>query len=362
MTNAHFEVDRTNFSQYRYRESPLEPLNDGQVRLRIDRFALTANNISYALTGDQLGYWDFFPTGDAGWGRIPAMGWGDVVESRHLEIEVGGRYYGWYPMSRFITLDARPSSTGLVDNGAHREAHAPIYRAYQHSVRDALYNAEREDEHALLRGLFATAFLAEDFFFDNDFFAASTNDDVATVILSASSKTAIGLAFLAKERNRGRVVGVTSGGNQAFVESLGYYNEVVLYDNLETLDANGVLLVDMSGNGEVVGRLHHHLQDKIKYSMAVGASHWDSAARPKDLPGPAPTFFFAPQQAAKRMQDWGAGGYEKKVAEAMGRFVDASNAWLHVERVHGGDAIGKVYEDLVGGRISPQRGLIASLH
>ena len=42
----------------------MPPLAQGQVRLRVERFALTANTVTYATTGDTLGYWDFFPTGE----------------------------------------------------------------------------------------------------------------------------------------------------------------------------------------------------------------------------------------------------------------------------------------------------------
>ncbi|MBJ7461973.1 MAG: DUF2855 family protein, partial [Ilumatobacteraceae bacterium] len=42
----------------------------GQVVMHIERFALTSNNISYALGGDFLDYWGFYPA-EEGWGRLP---------------------------------------------------------------------------------------------------------------------------------------------------------------------------------------------------------------------------------------------------------------------------------------------------
>ena len=58
----------------------------GQVRFRIERFAVTANTVTYATTGDILGYWDFFPTGEPDWGCVPAMGWAEIVESQHPDV------------------------------------------------------------------------------------------------------------------------------------------------------------------------------------------------------------------------------------------------------------------------------------
>ncbi len=145
------------------------------MRLRIDRFAITANNITYAVFGDMLGYWDFFPTGDDTFGRVPAMGWATVVESRADDISLGRRFYGWYPMSSHVVFTPTATKDGFRDDGAHRQAHAPVYRAYVATDADPMYPevdhgthglADGEDRHALLRGLFLTGFLAEEFFAD----------------------------------------------------------------------------------------------------------------------------------------------------------------------------------------------------
>jgi hypothetical protein len=73
-TTIHLEIDRKDYSHTRLRQEPLGDLRPGQIRFRIERFALTANNVTYAIVGDMLGYWNFFPTKD-GWGRVPVMGW-----------------------------------------------------------------------------------------------------------------------------------------------------------------------------------------------------------------------------------------------------------------------------------------------
>jgi hypothetical protein len=52
---------------------------------------LTANTITYASVGDMLGVLDFYPSGSDGWGRLPAMGWAEVVESAHPRWRVGAR-------------------------------------------------------------------------------------------------------------------------------------------------------------------------------------------------------------------------------------------------------------------------------
>ena len=79
--------------------APDAPLVDGQVRVRVDTFALTANNITYAALGDMLNYWSFFPSGEEGWGIVPVWGFGTVMESTHPDVAVGERLYGYWPMA-----------------------------------------------------------------------------------------------------------------------------------------------------------------------------------------------------------------------------------------------------------------------
>ena len=38
-------------------------LDEEQVLFAIDSFAMTANNVTYAVMGDAMKYWNFFPTG-----------------------------------------------------------------------------------------------------------------------------------------------------------------------------------------------------------------------------------------------------------------------------------------------------------
>ncbi|MEM9555417.1 MAG: DUF2855 family protein [Acidobacteriota bacterium] len=355
-----FEVDRRDHGTTRVVVRDRWPtLAKGQVLFAIDRFALTANNITYALIGDQLDYWGFFPA-DGGWGRIPAMGWADVIESNHPEIEVGGRYFGWYPMSSHVVVQAAPSSSGLLDDSPRRAHHAPIYRSFQETSRDPFYQSEHEDRHALLRGLFVTAFLADDFLFDHDFFGSER-----TVVLSASSKTAIGFARQSHARGR-HTVGVTSERNVEFVRGLGLYDEVTTYGEIEGLEAGvDTVVVDMAGNGEVLRRVHQQLGSSVRYSMGIGLSHGDAAqleAEPGEvLPGPQQEFFFAPSQVEKRLHDWGSELYTRRIAEALGGFVESSPSWLEIEHSRGGEELTATYRSLLLGRLTPKRGHLASL-
>ena len=359
MAGSDFIIQRDDWARCRFAPEPLRgDLEAGQVLFRVDRFAFTSNNISYAAAGDLLQYWSFFPA-EAGWGRIPAMGFGDVIGSRHAEVREGERVFGFFPMSSHLVIQAdAANSQQFIDAAAHRRETAPAYRQYLRVASDPLYEAKSEDRLALLRGLFMTSFLVDDFLADADFFGARR-----TVIGSASSKTGIALAFLLAARARGPVVGLTSRANREFVAGLSYYDEVVCYDELQSLSPDEPLvIVDMSRDGEVVNALHRHYGENVRHSCVVGATHWNAAPRADDLPGAKPEFFFAPARIQKRAADWGARGLQERLGGAWSAFRDASGDWLKVVRGRGQADVERVYREVLEGRAKPSQGHVLSLH
>ena len=106
-------------------------LADGEIRVRVDAFALTANNITYAAMGDMLNYWQFFPTGEPGWGIVPVWGFGKVMASLHPDVAVGERLYGYWPMATHAVLaPQRANALGFSDGAPHRAALHAVYNHY----------------------------------------------------------------------------------------------------------------------------------------------------------------------------------------------------------------------------------------
>ena len=94
-------------------------IDNGEILVKIDRFAFTANNITYAVTGNMLGYWQFFPPigkDTEGWGVIPVWGFADVVESKVEEVPVGDRLFGYFPPATYLKIaPARISPQRFID-------------------------------------------------------------------------------------------------------------------------------------------------------------------------------------------------------------------------------------------------------
>jgi len=352
-----FKVRKDDWARGQFDRDEIAELQSGQLLFRIDRFALTANNITYAAAGDMLNYWGFFPATD-GWGRIPAMGFADVVESKHADVPVGGRYFGFFPMATHLVVEpTQASAAQFVDGVAHRRDHAPVYRQYQNVSSDPAYDADSEDRILVLRGLFMTSFLADSYLADQGGFGAKTY-----VLGSASSKTGIALAWLLHHQQRGRVVGITSPRNRDFVKSLGYYDEVLGYDEVTSLPADeATAFVDFSGDGEMIDTLHHHLGDELKYHGVIGATHWSSGSAAQDLPGAAPTFFFAPGEIKNRIEAWGPDGFQQRMSSAWREFCAASADWMKIERGYGTEALEQAYQSVLAGTSAPSVGHVLSL-
>lgn len=359
ITVTNFLVSKADLHQTRFAERVLPALQEGEVLLKVDRFAFTANNITYAVMGESLAYWQFFPTGDAAWGCIPVWGFADVLESRHAGIAVGERLYGYLPMSTHLVIAPGRVSEGLMTDAiAHRAVLPSIYNTYNRVLKDPAYDPRHEAEQALLRPLFTTSFLIEDLLADNNHFGAS-----AVVIGSASSKTAIGVAHQLKQRGLVQVIGLTSPGNAAFVEHTGCYDRVLPYATaLQAMPATQrTVFVDFSGNGPLLHDIHHHFGDALVYSCLVGGTHWDQRATQHALPGAKPTFFFAPTQAKKRSADWGPGGLESRVGAAWRPFLVSVVRWLCVSEHRGSEAVAQAYRQTLGNKTLPESGCMLAV-
>ncbi len=366
-----FCVSRSDLHSTRLLPDPDAPavraLAEGELRLRVRSFALTANNITYAAFGDRMKYWQFFPSGAEGWGCIPVWGFAEVVESRHAEVATGQRVYGYLPMGHHLVVQAsRVNARGFMDGSAHRRELAAVYNQLVYCDADPAYDAALEGQQAVLRPLFTTSFLIDDFLAEQGFYGARQ-----LLLSSASSKTAYGTAFCLARRSGGPLVhGLTSAGNLDFTRSLGCYDEVLRYDELSRLDPGvPTVYIDFAGDAQLRRAIHTHFGTALTYSCSVGGSHWEALGGVGDLPGPRPELFFAPAQGKKRAgpppEGWGPAGLEARLGDAWLALMQKVNApqhpWLVIRTEQGMAAVDAAYQQLLAGRSDPRTGLMLAL-
>ncbi len=351
------EVAKSDLHEIRVRPKEHVDLSPGQGRLRIERFGISANNITYAVMGESMRYWDFFPAREATWGRVPTWGFAKVTESAHEELVVGSRVFGYVPMSTELVITPdRFDHTGFSDVVAHRAELPRVYNRYAYVHQDPHYDPRHEGEVLLLRPLFITSFVVDDFLADSDFFGATT-----IIISSASSKTALAAAFLLGRRMGLHVIGLTSRSNVDFTVETDIYDEVLHYDDVSRLPLSDAIYVDVAGRPDITRQIHDHYGERLRYSMIVGDTHWDaqvSAGGP--IAGPVPTLLFAPDHIHRRRREWGRAQFELAMADSWRSFVKSVSGWLKIRELHGPEEITKAYLDVLEGRIDPRLGYVCS--
>jgi hypothetical protein len=359
MTTTTLLVRKDRLTEARLAQQEDTAIGPGQqVRLRVDRFSLTANNITYAAFGDAMQYWRFFPADEEGWGIVPVWGFATVVQSLHPGVAVGERLYGYWPMASHAVLrPERLTERGFRDATPHRTELPATYNQYLRCSSDPFYTAGSEDVQAVLRPLATTAWLIDDFLGEQGFFGAR-----AVLLSSASSKTAWSTAFHLQQRGGVERIGLTSAGNRAFCEGLGCYDRVLSYGELDQLEAAlPCVYVDFSGNADFRGEVHRHFTD-LRYSCAVGGTHVGHLGGAGRLPGPRPTLFFAPAQAQQRQQQWGSAEFGRRLLEGWTalreRASDPAQPWLRVQRPAGADAVLAAYRRMAAGDTDPAMGQV----
>jgi hypothetical protein len=313
-------------------------------------------------------YWQFFPAGDAALGCLPVWGFATVSESRAEGVVPGRRVWGYYPAgTHLVVAPSRVTASGFVDGSEHRRELAAVYNQYVFCDADPGWRPELEGLQAVLRPLFMTAFLLDDFLADNGFFGASQ-----VLLSSASSKTAQGTAYcLARRRGTPgapRIVGLTSAAHADFVRSLGCYDSVLTYDRLDTLQPQTpTVYVDFAGSAATRRSVHTHFADALTFSSSIGGTHWSALGSARDLPGPRPVLFFAPAQVKARSapppQGWGAAELQRRMGQAWAQFIGQVNehGWVRIVMRPGAQAALQAYGDMLAGRTEAREGLMLDM-
>jgi hypothetical protein len=346
-----FLVSRSDFHECRVEESPPPRPAAGEALLRVESFGLTANNVTYAVFGEAMSYWKFFPA-EAGWGRVPMWGFATVERSEAEGVEPGTRVFGYLPpSSHLLVTPASAGPAGFADGASHRAELPPVYQRYAATAADPFYAEGTEEIQMLMRPLFYTSFLIDDQLADDGLLERGP-----IVLASASSKTALAAAHPLSRRPQARVIGLTSAANRDFVAGLGVYDEVATYEELGALPREAATFVDFAGDADLRHAVHSHYGDQLLASIAVGATHWQRMTPSNSsLPGPQPTFFFAPDRIVKRGEDWGREGLEERVVAAWHPFCAWTSSWLEPIRAAGFDAVRAAFLEVLDGRVPPSR-------
>ena len=353
-TVTRFLVEREKLASSRLETYELDDdnLKDGEVLLRVSNFGFSANNITYAALGEKMGYWGFFP-GTEHEGVIPVWGFAEVAASRHPDLPEGERLYGYLPFASHLIIkpDSITAHT-LSDVHPQRNSIHPVYDQYQRCAADPAYRPDNEAWQMNFRPLFMTSFVLDE--------AVSTFHSHHIVLTSASSKTALGAAFLLSHHRSlrqasYRITGLTSPQNMSFTSSFDCYDDVLSYDEIDKLPKSQPLIVlDFAGNGAALSRIATHCGSAFQALWMIGATDWDaeSGHRPRDVDA---SLFFAPEHVARLQKKWGGKDFMQRYAEAWAAFYQQLSGHFTIHTVTGGPAMQSTYLELLSGYISPSQ-------
>ena len=345
-----FQVSQSDLAEVRWQDQRADDdLADGQVHVAIRRFALTANNITYARLGGRIptlgfGYWDFFPS-ERGWGQIPVWGLADVVASSLPALEQGTALFGFFPMATHLrmTVDTVRGAT-VFEHSAHRRSRPATYNQYLIADRGQAPSPKAMDAYLVLRPSFSLSFCCATSLSEQRWFGARR-----ILISSASAKAAMGLAMLLAGEGL-EVVGLTSAHRVDRIASRATYDRVLAYEDVSALPNDvPTVFVDIANAPNVTRAVHEHLQPGLRASIAAGFTHGSDFG--DGLPGPARQLFMAPAHMQRLQAAWGTGAYWQRFTEAWHRFhvlVSRRTAFVHTT---GPTNVERAYRQVLQGQV-----------
>ncbi|KAK5627491.1 hypothetical protein RRF57_003206 [Xylaria bambusicola] len=411
---------------------PYPPLPPSSLRLRTSVLSLTVNNFTYAALGNLLRWWDVHPlpsstpapyNDSSKYGRISAWGYAQVLESTVAAIPKGSYLWGYVPLGTLpedLQVSLHPSiADQVIVTSAHRKDAMPIYNRYfiylpstTTTITTTTTTSSRAEEiarkttgvahDAALRVMHATAFLMESFAFsstpsrvvapgagpddgqsDDPSWSAADADlsDSTVLIFAPGSKAGALFAALLGARKAGedrprRIVGVTSGFSQAFVEGTGLYDSVVL-TSAEPMsvftdrEEKRVVVFDFGGRAGVAQRWAGTLTPEYPSLQFVGVGSAILDPKVAESVFAAAAKSPAPAYKAARVN---AGDMRPRAIKAIGEeeyWAEEARSW-EVFRRHGikglkmnwGEGMGDVlkgWDRLARGEVLPSEGLVYKL-
>ncbi|KAL4876351.1 hypothetical protein BJY04DRAFT_200065 [Aspergillus karnatakaensis] len=162
---------------------PSTPLAESSIRVRPALLGLTSNNLTYALAGTTLHWWDAYPVpspapapynDQTNWGIVPAWGLATILESTIPSLTPSTTLWGFWPTSSTaVDLQLTPSAPAghWTETSPHRQSLFSLYNHY--FVFDTASKDLKEFAwDAVVRPVWAAGYILSDYIFTPD---AKTN-------------------------------------------------------------------------------------------------------------------------------------------------------------------------------------------
>lgn len=397
---------------------PLPPLGPSSLRIKSSILSLTTNNLTYAMIGHLLGWWDVHPlppsipaefSDPQKYGRISAWGYGVVVESNVSDIKTGSLTYGYLPigtlpMDMAVQMDSNVPGQ-FVEVSKHRENLMPIYNRYRLAASIATPLTVQDKQglayDSLFRVLFETGYMMNRFVFAWEpaehihpftaddgwaFEDGQLTNNTIVLIFSPSGKTALSFANQLKtgrpaKARPGAVVGIGSDASRAFTQGTDLYDHVLSYTQdprdlsnvLDLKEDTKIVLCDFGARGGAADRWAEALRKSHENVIVMGIGGELAPVSNEE----ATKNFLERGQKGAGLKNFriNASGLRSQAFEAVGQRKydeDCEAEWrrwkeaglvkgLEVVWGAGMDDFGKAWSRLCNSGVSPAEGLVFSL-
>ena len=89
---SQFQTLKSDLTQSRIVDSNSVSIHEDEIAVRIESYAFTANNVTYGVAGDTIGYWKFFPAKNNADNEFNAMQSGGRIiglDDEHIVLSTG---------------------------------------------------------------------------------------------------------------------------------------------------------------------------------------------------------------------------------------------------------------------------------
>ncbi|KAJ5520930.1 hypothetical protein N7463_001383 [Penicillium fimorum] len=136
------KLDNRQHASFDLEVAAQKELSESSVRIRTQLISLTSNNLTYALMGGFLRWWDAYPVSEdypapyndpAAWGIVPAWGYATVEETTISDLPKGTLLFGFWPTTSTPTdlkLKRGSPEGHWIETSDHRQQLMPLYNRY----------------------------------------------------------------------------------------------------------------------------------------------------------------------------------------------------------------------------------------
>lgn len=375
------------------KEAVVPELGQGDVLLRIEKFAFSQMSLGYLMKGFTRtfsAYHSFYGYPEDGFYRSACWGYCTVVESAHPKVEVGTRLYGLVPPSRYqvqqvggvVPANRRTGDPAKVEftmegvpfnlrrfqemevvstpSTEQPQAAAAIREAQEEEPAVDGEAALLEDWRIALKEIYTMAFYMD------ENLLVDTGMINSVIIACASAKTALALAYCLRMREMRYVVGLTSPEHLEFVKSCDLYHEVFTYDEVESLpNSRTVVFMDFKCDGELRQKLTLRMGTNLMYNMVLGPAVFQKRMKDQVFEKRAREVLFDESTWRERRQkvaEVTKTGRNEKLRYSFPAFVERMRKSVKLRHVSGVEGFQKMYDSIFSNESLPSETCVCTLH